>query len=120
MTEDAASNPKHAAGTAKAPVHNIPPVAIVQEGAVMAGGAAKYGAFNWGEAGVVASVYYDAIQRHLFAWYTGEEIDPESGCPHLAHIRANCGILIDCIDKGLLEDDRPVGKTTALSFGPKS
>lgn len=107
----AVNNPKHAAGLKKAPLHHIPPSAMIQEGRVMALGAAKYGSYNWGEAGVVASVYYDAILRHLFAWWTGADTDPESKVSPLAHIRACCGLLIDCIDKGLLDDDRPIGKT---------
>jgi hypothetical protein len=107
-------NAKHNAGRAKWPFRHIPPVAIAMEGKVMAGGAAKYGPFNWGEGGVVASIYYDAALRHLMAWYTGENIDPESNLPHLAHARACLGILIDCAERGILEDDRPTGKTTAL------
>lgn len=115
----AINNPKHAAGKAKASLHCIPPVALVAEGAVMQGGADKYGEFNWGEAGVVASIYYDAILRHLLAWYTGEDDDPESRQSHLAHIRACAGILLDCNAKGLLADDRPKGKTTAMTFTPE-
>jgi hypothetical protein len=29
--------------------------------------------------------YFDAAQRHLWAWWEGEARDPESGLPHLAH-----------------------------------
>lgn len=109
---DADKNPKHAAGRKKASMDGIPPIAIVREGAVMRHGYEKYGKFNWGEAGVVASVYYEAALRHLLAWYTGEDIDPESGQPHLAHVRACAGIVIDCTERGILDDDRPTGKTT--------
>jgi hypothetical protein len=107
-------NPKHAAGLSKPPVRHIPPIAIKLEGAVMQTGGDKYGPFNWGEAGVVASTYYDAIQRHLLAWYAGENLDPESGLHHLAHVRACCGIVLDCVGMDNVEDDRPRGKTTRL------
>lgn len=108
---DPSRNPKHEQGRKKAPMRHIPPIAIVREGNVFRVGADKYGAFNWGEAGVVASVYYDALLRHLLAWYTGEDTDPESGESHLAHIRACAGILLDCIEMGNMFDDRPIGKT---------
>lgn len=111
----AEKNAKHAVGRAKWPFRHIPPVAIAYEGKVMAGGAEKYGSFNWGEGGVVASVYYDAALRHLLAWYTGEDIDPESGLPHLAHARACLGILLDCKERGILQDDRPVGRTASIA-----
>lgn len=117
IMSEAAKNPKHAAGLKKQPYRHIPPSAIAAEGRVMAGGAAKYGAFNWGEAGVVAGVYYEAIKRHLEAWWTGEDADPESGESHLAHIRACAGILIDCILLGNMEDDRPIGKTAPVGHG---
>ena len=102
-----ARNPKHGAGHRKAQMHSIPPIAIILEGEVMRGGGAKYGEFNWAEAGVVASVYYDAMMRHLLAWYTGEDNDPEDNISHLAHVRACCAILLDCQHIGNMEDDRP-------------
>lgn len=104
-------NPKHAAGKAKASTACIPPAPLVLLGRVMEIGADKYGRFNWGEAGVVASVYKEAIERHLWAWYTGEDRDPESQVSHLAHVMACCSILIDCALMGVLDDDRPTGKT---------
>lgn len=104
-------NPKHAAGRAKAATHHIPPCALLYLGAVLENGAAKYTAYNWGEAGVVASIYDDAISRHQLAMRAGEWLDPDSGLPHAAHIMACCAILIDCHEIGNLENDWPHGKT---------
>ena len=104
-------NPKHVAGRAKQPYRNVPPVALAAMARVMAGGAAKYGAFNWGPTGVVATIYYDAAMRHLQAWFAGEDLDPESGEPHLAHVMACCAIVLDCTALGNLADDRPIGRT---------
>lgn len=112
----ATENPKHAAGRAKQPFRHIPPIALAAEGRVMNLGADKYGGFNWGAAGVVASVYYDAMLRHLFAWYTGEDVDPESGESHLAHIRACAGILLDSQALKNLSDDRPLNRTAATGW----
>lgn len=49
-------------------------------------GAEKYGQDNW--QGVEAPRYVDAFWRHYIAFCDGEESDPESGLPHLAHAGA--------------------------------
>lgn len=102
-----AKNPKHAAGKAKQPFHQVPPIALKYLADAMAHGASKYGAYNFSEAGVVASIYYDAMTRHKLAWFTGEDIDAESGIPHIALMMACGAILLECITKGNLDDDRP-------------
>jgi hypothetical protein len=51
---------------------------------VLTFGAKKYAAHNWRK-GIVYSRLFDALQRHLWAWWSGEEIDPESGESHLDH-----------------------------------
>jgi hypothetical protein len=102
------TNPKRAFGVKKPSPHFIPPIAIIEEAAVMAGGAAKYGPYNWQESPVDATTYYSAAMRHLMSWFTGEDRDPESGHLHLAHVRACMAILIDADASGKLIDDRPV------------
>ena len=61
---------------------------------VLMHGAAKYEDFNWqhvvSEDGGKAR-YFDALQRHLIAWWNGEINDPEDGLSHLAH--ATCCLL---------------------------
>lgn len=47
-------------------------------------GAKKYSAHNWRK-GYEWSKSYDALQRHLTAWWDREENDPESGLSHLGH-----------------------------------
>ncbi len=101
------SNPKRAFGVKKPSAQFIPPVAIIEESVVMALGAAKYGAFNWQDDPVDATTYYSAAIRHLLQWFSGEDIDPESGASHLAHVRACMGILLDAKAAGTLIDDRP-------------
>jgi hypothetical protein len=101
-------NPKDAVGRAKPPTHGIPPVAVLECGRVMADGEAKYGPFNWRVTrDLKASTYYDAMQRHLLAWWDGESKAADSQRSHIAHIMANCAILLDCLDLGILDDDRP-------------
>ena len=79
---------------------------------VMGYGANKYGEHNWRE-GLEWSRYYGAAQRHLFAWLEGEEIDPESGLPHLAHATTNLLYLLEFSRTGRGVDDRYVEPTEA-------
>lgn len=106
-------NPKKQFGSSKPSPQFIPPVAILEESVVMALGASKYGPFNWNDLPVDASTYYSAAMRHLMSWFTGENIDPESGASHLAHARACLAILIDSQSSGKLIDNRPL--TTSAS-----
>ncbi len=48
-------------------------------------GAEKYEPDNWKHVPDSKRRYFDAAQRHLWAWKEGEQIDPESGKHHLAH-----------------------------------
>lgn len=91
---------------AKPSMAAIPPAALLDLGAAMADGARKYGKFNWREHEVTASVYEDALMRHLMAWRDGEDAAPDSGVSHLGHIMACCAILLDAKASGKLIDDR--------------
>lgn len=106
-------NPKKIFGVRKPSPQFIPPIAIIEEAAVMAMGSAKYGPFNWNKDPVDATTYYSAAMRHLMSWFAGENIDPESGASHLAHVRACMGIIIDAQASGTLIDDRP--KTASVA-----
>ncbi len=100
------TNPKDALGSKKVSLSLIPPVANILEAKVMELGAAKYKAFNWRETSIRQTVYQDATLRHLYAIMDGQDIDPESGISHWAHIRANTGIVLDAKEQGTLVDDR--------------
>lgn len=117
MSEPGVStNPKRAYGVKKPSPHFIPPIAIIEESAVMALGAAKYGAYNWSASPVDATTYYSAAMRHLMSWYSGEDVDPESGASHLAHVRACMAILMDSHAQGILVDDRPATSSAASAI----
>jgi hypothetical protein len=103
---DGVANPKHAAGSAKVPMHLVPMTAIVYEALVFQLGAKKYGPMNWRQTEVVRSIYLDAAMRHLAALMDGQDLDEESGLPHEAHVRACMAIIMDARELGKLIDDR--------------
>ena len=102
------TNPKDAIGSNKLPVHLFPMTALVYGAMALLDGALKYGRSNWRSAGVRASIYYDASIRHITKWFEGEDVDTDSGLPHLAHALACLAILIDAKEGGKLKDDRMV------------
>lgn len=100
------TDPKGEAGATKCPLWLLPSKAIEEVAFVLALGAKKYGPWNWRQNKVKASIYISAIMRHLNSWRDGEDNDVESGKSHLAHIAANCLILMDAALFGKLVDDR--------------
>lgn len=102
------TNPKDAIGSSKMPLHLWPETATILGALGLLDGALKYGRSNWRVAGVRASIYYDAARRHLNAWFEGEEVDPDSGVPHIGHALACLAIISDAQAAGKLVDDRPI------------
>lgn len=100
------TNPKDAIGSGKVPFHLWPETATMAGAMALLEGASKYGRANWREAGVRASIYYDAARRHLMRWFEGEDFDSDSGLPHLGHALACMAILVDAEKAGKLVDDR--------------
>ena len=63
----------------------VPPLALKATVDVLTFGAEKYEPDNWKHVPDSKRRYFDALQRHVWAWKEGEQIDPESGRHHLAH-----------------------------------
>ena len=100
------SNPKDAIANGKIPLHLWPSTATAMGAIGLLDGRFKYGNANWREAGVRASVYVSACQRHLAAWFENEDTDKDSGLPHLGHALACLAILVDAQAADKLVDDR--------------
>lgn len=106
MSELKPSNPKDLIGSGKIPMHLWPATASALGSLGLLDGMLKYGRSNFREVGVRASIYFDAANRHLNAWFEGEAVDPDSGLPHLAHALACLAIIVDAEAAGKLNDDR--------------
>lgn len=102
------TNPKDCLGSLKVPMHLWPNTATVMGAMGLLDGACKYGRSNFRAIGVRSSVYYDAARRHLDRWFEGEDIDPDSGLPHMAHALASIAIIVDAQAAGKLNDDRMI------------
>ena len=98
-------NPKDMVGSHKLPLHLWPMTATAMGSIALLNGALKYGRANWRGTPVRASVYTDACQRHIAAWFEGETAD-EEGVPHLSAALACLAIIVDAQAAGTLRDDR--------------
>jgi hypothetical protein len=63
----------------------LPPLALKATVDILTFGAEKYEPDNWKYVPDSKRRYFDAMQRHMWAWKEGEANDPESGKHHLAH-----------------------------------
>jgi hypothetical protein len=75
---------------------------------ILTSGVKKYGAHNW-RAGMDWNRPYDALQRHLTAWWDGENTDAETGKSHLWHAACELMFLVEYEAKGLGRDNRYKG-----------
>ena len=64
---------------------------------VLTFGAGKYASGNWAHVPKARRRYSAALRRHVSAWRTGERVDPESGCHHLAHAIC-CALFLLALD----------------------
>jgi Domain of unknown function (DUF5664) len=101
------TNPKDCVGIRKVPFSTVPAQVIGEIALGMLEGARKYGRHNYRVAGVRTSVYYDALMRHMTAFWEGEDIDPESGLSHVVKAMSSLVVLRDAMINKKLTDDRP-------------
>lgn len=84
----------------------LPPAAVKEIAEHFGKGAAKYADRNW-EKGYAWSLSYAALQRHLHAFWGGEDIDPETGSHHLAAAGFHVLALLENRRINPQFDDRP-------------
>lgn len=87
-------------------VSDIPQLSLMSVAKVFNYGAQKYSKFNYSH-GTEWLRYYDAAQRHMNSWMTGEDID-ESSHHHLDHAIASLMMLRENIHLNKGEDNRNI------------
>lgn len=92
----------------KLPWHLMPGDALEEIARVLQHGALKYGDRNW-EQGMEWHRPFAALMRHMWAYWKGEDLDPETGCLHLAHAGCCVLFLLGYQLRGIGIDDRPQG-----------
>lgn len=92
-------------GKKLAQLGSLDPKALLAVAEVSGFGANKYARYNYLK-GYDWSLSFDALQRHLLAFWAGQDQDPESGLLHLAHAAWHCLALISFLSRGIGTDDR--------------
>ena len=82
----------------------VPPEAILAIGEILTYGASKYEDRNW-EKGMDLDRLRGATQRHLMADAMGDELDDESGMPHLEHALCDIAMMVALRRRELRDTD---------------
>ncbi len=94
---------KHDSG--KVRMDLLSPIALEEIAKVMTFGAKKYGDNNWRK-GILWSRVFGALMRHAWAYWRGENLDPETGLSHLAHCGCCVMFLLEYSQTRIELDDR--------------
>lgn len=84
---------------------DVDPISRSELGRVASFGSGKYERGNYLK-GYKWSLSLNALQRHLLAFESGEDYDPESGLHHMAHAAWHCHALCSFSIRELGVDDR--------------
>lgn len=84
----------------------LPPELLSGTATILTFGAEKYSDRNW-EEGMKWSRVFGALMRHMWAWWGGEDNDPETGHSHLWHAACCIAFLMAYEQRQIGEDDRP-------------
>jgi hypothetical protein len=94
------------------PQHDLIPFESLDEIAkVLTFGCLKYSRSDWSK-GIKYSRLLSATYRHIGKFNAGEDLDPESGLPHIAHAATNLIMLLYLAQKMPAMDDRWVNERT--------
>lgn len=86
----------------------LPPDALHELARIYTIGAQKYSPRSW-EQGISYCRIFAALMRHCWAYFRGEENDPDDGLHHMAHAAWNCMTLLAYSKRGMIHfDDRPI------------
>jgi hypothetical protein len=93
-------------GQKLAQLGGVDPLALIELARVAGHGAEKYDRYNYLR-GYDWSLSFDAMMRHAMAFWSGEDIDPESGEIHMAHAAWHGLALVSFLLRDIGIDNRP-------------
>ena len=93
----------------------VPLLALEDCARVFDYGRRKYSDWNWAK-GMPWSAPLACLLRHMAAWQRGEDLDPESGLPHLGHAMCNLVMLSTFARTYREGDDRAKQWLSAAEF----
>lgn len=88
----------------------LEPYAIQELVRVFSKGANKYADWNWLNGGMNYSIMLASLKRHVAAFELGEDIDPETGCHHMAQAAWNALGIVTYAKYFPENDDRIIHK----------
>lgn len=94
-----------AKGQKQAQLGAVDPEAVLAVAEVAGFGGQKYARYNFAK-GYAWSLSFDAMMRHALLFWGGEDVDQESGLPHMAHAGWHCLALLCFAGRNLGTDDR--------------
>jgi hypothetical protein len=100
--------PKQTGGKQRVDLLPWPALDVVAD--VMTFGATKYSDRGYYDMSLME--LFAAGIRHFKAWALGEDLDKESGLPHLAHAAANALMMLEIVLMKAGKDDRPYHSQT--------
>lgn len=92
-------------GTKAARFDLLPPEALAKVAELYGFGAQKYDAHNWRK-GYAWSLSFASMMRHAWAFWNGEDIDAETGLPHLTSVVFHAFTLLTFMTEHRDFDDR--------------
>jgi 5'(3')-deoxyribonucleotidase len=97
--------------------HDLPtPFAQEQYAKVLTAGSIKYGDNNWTK-GMRWSKVLASMKRHIIAFESGIDLDPETACLHMAHVMCNAAFLTEYYKIYPQGDDRRHGYLNRPKIG---
>lgn len=84
----------------------VPPSLVKAAATIMTFGAVKHGENDWRNKPYAWGAIYSSLQRHMTAWFDGEDKDSEWNKSHLWHAACCLSFLIEYEEKGIGIDNR--------------
>ena len=115
MSDEKSTGDRFNTGKPKLSFCNLGKEVLAGEAAVWESGAKKYSRGNWLK-GMPYTEAADSLIRHTLAFLNGEDIDPESGLPHVDHMVCSAKIVSNSFHTRPDLDNRETSETVTSEW----